>query len=240
MFINHFPAKIVAVSGKKVNIKRWSKWGLAVAGLILLAWFWEPVVEMVYVASDREAVSAYLGQFGLAGPVLLGLLLVLQVVIAAIPGEAFMISGGYVYGFSTAFGINVIASVAASQAAFILARRAGRPVIERLAPAEMLDKWNKVAAKKGLVFFLFAFMLPIFPGDLMNYVAGMSALSGNRFFIANLLGRLPRIALITAIGAYGVELSIWVWILILLVAAIMFLAWRFSLARKQSVISVEV
>jgi len=69
----------------------------------------------------------------------------------------------------------------------------------------------------------------------MNYVAGMSALSGNRFFIANLLGRLPRIALITAIGAYGVELSIWAWVLILLAAAVMFLAWRFGLARKSSV-----
>ena len=91
-------------------------------GLVLLAWFWEPVVKLIIVASDREAVSAYLGQFGLAGPLLLCLLLVLQVVIAAIPGEAFMISGGYVYGFGTALGINVIASVAASQAAFILAR----------------------------------------------------------------------------------------------------------------------
>ena len=36
------------------------------------------------------------------------------------------------------------------------------------------------------------------------------------------------------IGAYGVELSIWVWIVILLVAAMMFLAWRYTLARKQS------
>lgn len=103
----------------------------------------------------------------------------------------------------------------------------------------MLDKWNRVAAQKGLVFFLFAFMLPIFPGDLMNYVAGMSSLSPARFFIANLLGRLPRIALITAIGAYGVELSIWVWIIILLVAAMMFLVWHCTLARRQSTEKME-
>ena len=133
----------------------------------------------------------------------------------------------------------MIASVAASQAAFLLARWAGRPIVERLAPAEMLDKWNKMAAQKGLVFFLVAFMLPIFPGDLMNYVAGLSSISGVRFFIANLLGRLPRIALITAIGAYGVELSVWVWVLILLVAASMFLVWQYGLARRQAVDVVE-
>lgn len=239
MFINHFPSDVLAVLEKKIDIERCSKWGLALAGLTLLWWLREPVIDMVTIASDRQAVSAYLGQFGLVGPLLLSILLVLQVVIAVIPGEAFMIGGGYVYGFGLALCINVTASVAASQTAFLLARWAGRPVVERLVPVEMLDKWNNVAAQKGLVFFLFAFMLPIFPGDLMNYVAGLSSLSGARFFVANLLGRLPRIALITAIGAYGVELSIWIWTLILLVAAVMFLVWRYGLARRQTGVTGE-
>jgi uncharacterized membrane protein YdjX (TVP38/TMEM64 family) len=236
MLSNYFPIGGLAVSGKKIEIGYWSKWALALAGLGLLWWLREPIIEMVYIAGDREAVSTYLGQFGLVGPLLLSLLLVLQVIIAAIPGEAFMIGGGYVYGFGIALCINLIASVAASQAAFLLARWAGRSMVERLASAEMLDKWNRAAAQKGLVFFLVAFMLPVFPGDLMNYVAGLSSLSGVRFFIANLLGRLPRIALITAIGAYGVELSVWAWLLILLVAALMFLLWRYGLGPKPSVV----
>lgn len=233
MLSNYFSIGGLAVPGKKIEIERWSKWALALAGLALLWWLREPIIEMVYIAGDREAVSTYLGQFGLAGPLLLSLLLVLQVIIAAIPGEAFMIGGGYVYGFGIALCINLMASVAASQAAFLLARWAGRSLVERLAPPEMVDKWNKVAAQKGLVFFLFAFMLPVFPGDLMNYVAGLSSISAVRFFIANLLGRLPRIALITAIGAYGLELSIWGWLLVLLVAALMLLVWRYGLVRKH-------
>lgn len=224
MVADHFTTNLVTPSEKKIDAGWWLKASLTLAGLILLVWFWQPVIEMVAIASDREAVSAYLGQFGLVGPLLLGLLLVLQVIVAAIPGEAFMIGGGYVYGFGAALAINVIASVAASQDAFLLARWTGRPVVERLAPADMLDKWNAGLRKKGLVFFLFAFMLPVFPGDLMNYVAGLSTLSGTRFFIANLLGRLPRIALITA----------WVWLAILLVAALMFIGWRFSMARQQT------
>jgi uncharacterized membrane protein YdjX (TVP38/TMEM64 family) len=236
MFSDYFPVDDLTVPGQKTDFERWSMWGLASAGLVLVWWFREPVIDMVCIAGDREAVSTYLGQFGLAGPLLLSLLLVLQVIIAAIPGEAFMIGGGYVYGFGFALCINVAASVAASQAAFLLARWAGRSLVERLTPVEMLDKWNKVAAQKGLVFFLFAFMLPIFPGDLMNYVAGLSTISGARFFFANLLGRLPRIALITAIGAYGVVLSVWIWLLILLVAAIMLLVWRYGLARNRSMV----
>ena len=58
-----------------------------------------------------------------------------------------------------------------------------------------------------MVFFMFAFMLPIFPGDLMNYVAGMSGLSGFRFFIANLLAMIlmfsAGIWMIYRWGVYG-------------------------------------
>lgn len=231
MLIDNFAANLISVPTKKLATGWWFKGALTLTGLVLLGWFWQSVVEMVIIASDRSAVSAYLGQFGLAGPLLLSLLLVLQVIIAAIPGEAFMIGGGYVYGFGPALCINVTASVAASQAAFLLARWAGRPIVNRLAPAQLVDRWDRAAGQKGLVFFLFAFMLPIFPGDLMNYVAGLSSLSGMRFFIANLLGRLPRIALITAIGAYGVDLSLWGWALILLAVALMFVAWRAGLGR---------
>ena len=190
------------------------------------------MVEFWYLVSDREAVSAFLTQIGIAGPLLLGLILVLQVVVAAIPGHVLMISGGYVYGFGVAFFVNLVATVGGSQAAFLLARWAGRPVVERLAPADVLDKWNKVSEEKGLIFFLLAFMLPIFPADVMNYVAGMSSLSSSRFFIANLFGRLPGVLLLTAVGAYGFELSAWGWLVILVVAAVMYFAWRSRFACR--------
>jgi uncharacterized membrane protein YdjX (TVP38/TMEM64 family) len=123
--------------------------------------------------------------------------------------------------------------VGGSQAAFLLARWAGRPVVERLASPELLDKWKKVSVEKGLLFFLFGFMLPIFPADVVNYVAGLSSLSSGRFFIANLLGRLPGVVVLTAIGAYGFELSGWVWLIVLAAAAAMFAAWHYGLARRN-------
>ena len=108
----------------------------------------------------------------------------------------------------------------------MLARWAGRPLVERLAPVNLLDKWYDMSAQKGMLFFMFAFMLPIFPSDVMNYVAGLSSLSPRRFFIANLLGRFPGVMLMTAIGAYGFQLSLGVWIGIAIATIIMFIAWR--------------
>jgi uncharacterized membrane protein YdjX (TVP38/TMEM64 family) len=240
MLIDHFVADSSTVLGNKIETGWWLKGILVLAGLVLLWWFWQPIADLLAIVGDREAVTTYLARFGLAGPLLLGLILVLQVVVAAIPGHILMISGGFVYGFGAAFCLNLAATVGGSQIAFLLARRAGRPVVERLTPVEVLDKWNKLSEQKGLIFFLLAFMLPVFPADILNYVAGLSSLSGGRFFIANLFGRLPGVVVLTAIGAYGFELSGWVWLIVLGGAAITFVAWRYGLARVQSVMSTEV
>lgn len=233
MLINHQVMNFMNSGKSKKRTRYWLKWGIGLFVCALLLWFRQPVWAFMHILGDRTAVIAYLEQFGVAGPLLLMLILVLQVVVAAIPGHALMIGGGYVYGFATAFWINLIATVGGSQGAFFLARWAGRPVVERLAPAEVLDKWNDVSIKKGLLFFLISFMIPVFPADVMNYVAGLSALSGRRFFVANLLGRLPGVVLMTAIGAYGFKLSGPVWLGILLVSGVIFAIWRLGFASKQ-------
>ncbi|MBK8934080.1 MAG: TVP38/TMEM64 family protein [Chloroflexi bacterium] len=124
-------------------------------------------------------------------------------------------------------------TVVGSQIAFWLARRAGRPLIEKLAPVDLLNKWYDVSAEKGLLFFLFAFMLPIFPADIMNYIAGLSSLSPRRFFIANLFGRLPGVVVLTAVGAYGFQLSLNAWIGIAIAGVVMLVAWRLFFGQKS-------
>lgn len=188
------------------------KLGAAIVGLGLLVWFRRPVGDLLAVVSDRQAVAAYLAQFGLLAPLLLSIMLVVQVIVAAIPGHALMVGGGYVFGFGPAVIISLVATVLGSQVGFLLARWAGRPLIEKLAPVDVLNKWYDVSARKGLLFFMFAFMVPIFPADILNYVAGLSSLSARRFFLANLVGRLPGVLLMTAIGAYGFQLSLNVWL----------------------------
>ena len=202
-------------------------------GAGLMAWFRQPVSDVLAVIGDREAVAAYLDQFGVLAPLLLGIILVLQVIVAAIPGHALMVGGGYVFGFMPAICLSLSMTVLGSQIGFMLARWAGRPLVEKLAPVDLLDKWYDVSAKKGLIFFMVAFMLPIFPADVMNYIAGLSSLSARRFFVANLIGRLPGVVLMTAIGAYGFQLSLSAWIGIAVVGVVMFVGWRVVFGKKS-------
>ena len=220
---------------KMWQFKRIAKVVAFLVGFGLLFWYRQPVWEMLAIVRDREAVVAYLDQFGVVAPILLGMVLILQVFVAAIPGHILMISGSYIFGFGEGFVISLVTTVGASQGAFLLAKWAGRPVIERLAPITLLNKWNMAAETKGVIFFMFAFMLPIFPADVMNYVAGLSAMSNGRFFIANLFGRLPGLILLCALGANGLAMTPMLGVAIATAGAIMLAGWWYFLARQKGV-----
>jgi uncharacterized membrane protein YdjX (TVP38/TMEM64 family) len=194
---------------------------------LVCAWYWRaPLSELFMIISDRDAVVAYLEQYDMWGPIVLFLILSAQVFLAIIPGHAFMISGGYIYGFISGALITYASTVLASQLAFMLARKAGQPFVERMAPANVIDKWNQLAEKQGAFFFFFSFILPIFPNDLMCFIAGLSSIKPRDFFIANIFGRLPCAIFITLIGSHGLEMPIQFWIMISIVVIGLCVSWK--------------
>ena len=194
----------------------YARWFLASTLLFtgVVTAFWadaQPMQELWLLLSDQAKVSAYLQGFGGWGPIVLAIVQFLQVMIVVIPGHVFLIAAGYVYGFLPGFIMNLAYVVIASQLAFLLSRWAGRPLVERLVPADTLNRWYKIGAERGFTFFTITFLLPVFPTDLMNFVAGLTGISANRFFAANLLGRLPGVIMLTLIGSHGLELSTTSW-----------------------------
>jgi uncharacterized membrane protein YdjX (TVP38/TMEM64 family) len=190
------------------HIKNWRVLGAFLLLLLLaLVVFWEPLLELLSFISDREAFTAYIYRFGWLGPVVLAALHLVQVVISIVPGDVFYLAGGYIYGLVPGFILNLIVTVGAGLVAFSIARRWGRPVVDRLAPAKVIDRWDVVAKRHGFVFFLMSFMLPIFPTDTMNYVAGLSSIPLQQYALASVLGRAPLIFLVTLLGAHGTDLA---------------------------------
>lgn len=215
-------------------MKNFKSWPLVIfVFLALAAILWlarEPLAEFLRFVGDRAAFSEYIRSFGLLGPLVLACLHVLQVIISMLPGDVFFLAAGYVYGLPIGFALNLTVTVFAGFLAFSIARRWGRPVVNRLAPAHIVDRWDSAAKKHGFVFFLMSFMLPLFPTDTMNYVAGLSLIPWRQFVLAQILGRGPLIFLFTLLGAHGTELgelgfSSQVWVLIGVVVAILYISW---------------
>lgn len=202
--------------------------------LAILLWFNRDALRaFIDFVRDRQAVVAYLDQLGIIGPLVLMGLVGLQVLIPSLPAEPPMIAGAYAYGFVGGFLMNWLVSVAVSQGVFYLARYAGRRVVERLVPAELLDKWTRKADEKGAVFYLLAFVIPPVPSDILIYVAGLSAIEGRRFFVANFFGRMPMIILLTLVGANGLSITPAMIVGLTVISVLMLVAWLYYVRERS-------
>ncbi len=195
--------------------------------------WWGPLLQSLALLQDQQAISTQLRAYGAWGPLFLALAQWLQVLIAVIPGHVFLVAAGYVYGFPVGFILNFTFIVAASQFSYFLARFAGRPLVNRFVSPTKIDHWQQIAEKQGFTFFTIAFLLPVFPTDAMNFVAGLSGLSSRKFLAANAIGRLPSAIILTLIGSHGLELSNSTWVTIAIFAAIVFVSGRISINRIQ-------
>jgi uncharacterized membrane protein YdjX (TVP38/TMEM64 family) len=200
-------------NGKEFAMNRKRSVNLLLTGLALSAlWIYrQPLVESLQWFSDLDAVTESIRSYGLWGPAVLCLLFILQTFLAFIPGQALMVASGYVYGFSGGILITWASLVAGGQMAFWLARRYGRPFVEKWISPAVLDRWDKSAAGRGIPFYVITLVMPFFPNDAMCYVAGLGNMPHRRFLVANTLGRGIASCLTVLVGAFAEQIPSLVW-----------------------------
>lgn len=206
---------------KPKQLKRFLRIALLLGGLLFLYAYRQPLLDILSVVGDRQALVIRLQQYGSLGPILLSVIIFLQVIVAAIPGHLLMVAGGYIYGFLGGFLLAWVNTIIASELTFYLARHYGRPVVDRLADVKVVDRWVHLADRQGFTFFVAAFMIPIFPADVMSYVAGLSKISPRSYLAANLIGRLPAATLMTLVGSHGLQVTLPVWLLVIAISILM-------------------
>ena len=195
--------------------------------LVSAAVFHTQLADLWRLLGNQQAISEFVQQFGSFGPLVLFGLLVAQVFIAVIPGHALMIAGGFVYGPVVAITVTATSTILGSMVAFWVARRYGRKLVSRLAKSNMhiINHWDQIAEKQGALFFFFSFVLPIFPSDLMCYVAGLGKIEPRKFLTANVAGRLICAVTITLIGVFGFEQPWQFWAIVLVGMTFLFISW---------------
>ncbi|MBN1992859.1 MAG: TVP38/TMEM64 family protein [Anaerolineae bacterium] len=221
----------------KAIIRRAAKWlvrGIIALAIIALVWVGRRhLLDLLNFFGDKEAVTTYLEPFGFWGPLLYLLILGIQVLTVFIPAHPLLIAAGYLYGFLAGLALNLSGVVLVSQLVFVMARRVGTPLVHRLVPANILDRWEHMIQQQGFFFFLLLFWFPIIPSNATNYLAGLSPISFWFFFLANLLGRLPGVMLMTLIGSHGFTLSRQQWMVIIPAALVVVAAGRYLTVKIE-------
>jgi len=199
--------------------------------LIFIALFFvwilrQPILAALKWVCNREALTESLQSIGIWGAAALFALLILQVFLALIPGQALMVACSYLYGFWGGLLLTWTSLVVGGQAAFWLARRHGRPFAEHWVSPQVLSKWDKAAKGQKIPFFVAALVLPIFPNDAMCYVAGLGKISSRRFMLANMLGRGIACLLASIVGAYGTQIPTPIWFSVAVLITGLCIGWK--------------
>ncbi len=199
---------------------------LITLGFLPLCWWARgPLEEFLLWIVNRDAVADYMLSYGDWAMAVYLSLLILQVIIALVPGQALVFAAGYIFGFLPTLAVTIPVAVLSSQVAFFLARRYGKPIAYRLASQKVIERWEEMARHQGILFYFLAFNLPIFPSDAMCYVAGLGTISGLRFLAANFLGRLVSTTFTVAVSAYGFDLPGWFWVAVAFVVLTFYFVW---------------
>ncbi len=136
-----------------------------------------------------------------AATIFIGLQIV-QVVAAPLPGEVTGFVGGILFGPVWGVVYSTIGLTIGSWVAFMLARLLGRPIVERVASRETIERYDYVMQHKGLLLAFLMFLIPGFPKDILCYILGLGHMRQRDFLIVSATGRLLGTVLLTMGGTF--------------------------------------
>lgn len=143
---------------------------------------------------DRENFKLWMDDHGAFGCVVYVIMVILQIIVALVPGGPIEVAGGYAFGAFLGTILFLLGAFIGSLTVFILVRKYGKPVVELFFKDKDIGKLSflKDDAKRNILF-LVLFIIPGSPKDLLCYVAGLTDMPIWFFIVITTLGRLPAV-----------------------------------------------
>lgn len=223
------------------NIKKQKAIIVAIMVLLFLAFAAVGVVvgvPLVKSASEPEHFREWIKSLGFLGDGAYILLVILQVVVAFIPGEPIEILGGYAFGILRGTVLYLIGAFIGSIIVFFLVRKFGRIAAEIFFSKEKIEslKILQTSPKRTLIFSVI-FTIPGTPKDLLAYFAGLTDMKFTTWLIIAALGRIPSAITSTISGSAlgdGKYTSLIITVAVTLVLSLAgLLVYKFIIGKKE-------
>ena len=183
-------------------------WAAAVAVFLLftgvVGWrIGKPIVEL---AGEPQLFREWVDGHGLWGRILFVGMVVLQVVVALIPGEPLELLGGYAFGALEGTLLTLLGIVIGSAMVFALVRRFGVRLVEVFFDQEKIRQaaFLRDPRKTRLIAFLLM-LIPGTPKDFLSYFAGLTKLTMGEWLAIVTVARIPSVIGSTITGGAAGE-----------------------------------
>lgn len=156
---------------------------------------------LIRFAQEPERFRAWVNEQGVLAPIAFLGMLILQIVVAAIPGEPLEIAAGYAFGALEGTLLCLFGAFLGRAAVFLLVRRFGARAVDVFFPLEKLNTLSFLQNKKRLTLWVFfLFFLPGTPKDLLCYVVGLTELPLKSWLLICAIAPFPSIVTSTIGG----------------------------------------
>lgn len=175
------------------------------ATIIILVLIFIFMRENFGVLSNREAFQEYISGFGFWAPMVIILIIILEVIVAPIPGFVPITVAGFIFGPIEGSVYAYIGNVAGSIIAFLIARKFGKYLVEKLVTKKRVEKYGKMISRHQYIMFAMYF-LPIFPVDIISFAFGLSDIKIKKFVLLVAIGFISNVILLNIFGDFLAEL----------------------------------
>lgn len=210
-------AAILFYAFKKVALYRLIVCTLIFVDIFAVVFFALCASDLLGKINSVDALREYISGTGIWAAAIYILFCFLQVVLLPVPGSVAVAVGTAMFGPLKCSLFSFLGIVSGSIVAFAIGRIVGYKAVCWIVGKESLDKWLKKLKGKDYLILSLMFLLPLFPDDILCFVAGMSSMTWGYFIIMIIITR----AVSVFSSAYSFELipfttwwGILIWIII--------------------------
>lgn len=163
-------------------------------------------VPMIRLAEDPDAFRNWVDGYGILGRFLFIGMVVLQVVVAFIPGEPIELAAGYAFGVIEGSLLTLSGFLIGSWLVYSLVKRFGVRLVEVFFPSKQIAEFRFLKNPKKTKIIAFILMtIPGTPKDFLSYFVGLTQLRAGEWLTIVAVARIPSLITSTITGAAAGE-----------------------------------
>ena len=177
-------------------------------------------LEIIDTISSITKLKNYILSTKEKGVFIYILLQMAQVIILPIPAAIICIVGSLIYGPLLGSIYCSIGILLGSFVSFWIGKTFGNKIVTWIAGVENTEKYSKIIRKRGAFFLIIAFLLPMFPDDILCLISGISNMKFKNFALITTITRPIGVICMSYFGGGHIipfnGWGLYVWIILLI------------------------